>query len=88
VFDLRNETHSHTQTNKSPICPVVGKRTLPGTVARASDDTGISVRTGRIASIYGEFQNGSDGTQTRDLRRDSAGRKRRNALEMAISIHV
>jgi hypothetical protein len=40
------------------------------------------MRTGRIASIYGEFQSGSDGTRTRDLRRDSATINAAKALQL------
>jgi hypothetical protein len=72
------------------------RRTLLATVlkvARASCPNRRSPRTrarhpAENAPTAGTSTSGSDGTRTRDLRRDSPGLKPRNPLQIVISIHV
>jgi hypothetical protein len=59
---------------------------LPGTVSGRSFSRATNQTTEN--GDFQEKEDGSDGTRTRDLRRDSPALNRRNALQIAISIHV
>jgi hypothetical protein len=65
-----DKRHPHNQIKSVRVGAVESAGKLPETVGRTGDEVAISARNGQIARICKERLSGSDGTRTRDLRRD------------------